>query len=233
MHIHCFQHVPFEGLGNISGWAKDQGFPVTTTQFYRSTLLPDPASVDFLVIMGGPMSVHDTDECSWLETEKRYVRDMIRRGKIILGICLGAQIVAEALGGRIYPNDVREIGWFPVERTGEASTSPLGQAFPERFEAFHWHGETFEIPDGCVHLAKSEACENQAFSLGDNILGMQFHLDTIPESVGGLIENCGDDLAPGPFVQTAGEIWRDGGRIARIETWMRQILDAITGHAGR
>jgi GMP synthase-like glutamine amidotransferase len=133
----------------------------------------------------------------------------------------------------VYPNDDREIGWFPVERTGDANSSPFGEVLPERFDAFHWHGETFEIPKGCVHLARSEACENQAFACDDRVLALQFHLDTTPESVRGLMENCADELSPGPFVNPPDPSPRDGGWFDDVEALMRKILDKMTGFSGR
>ena len=121
----------------------------------------------------------------------------------VLGICLGAQLIADVLGARVYANEHKEIGWFPVERADSAGTTEVGRAFPESLEAFHWHGDTFDLPDGAVHLARSAICENQAFLHKGRVLALQFHLETTRETAEMLIENCRDELDGGPHVQSA------------------------------
>jgi len=170
MHAHYLQHVPFEMLGIIEPWLKAEGYEITSTRFYESTLIPDRNEVDFLIIMGGPMSVNDESEFPWRVDEKQYVRSCVEKEKTVLGICLGAQLIASSMGARAYPNPVKEIGWFPVE----GMPAPDGRAFyfPPSLEVFHWHGETLDLPSGAYHLANSEGCENQAFQLGRSAIGI-------------------------------------------------------------
>ena len=122
----------------------------------------------------------------------------------VLGVCLGAQLIAGALGARVTRNPQKEIGWFPIESTSEE----VGVfQFPKTCTVFHWHGETFDLPVGAVRLAKSQACENQAFQIiGRKVIGLQFHLETTPESLGKLIDNCRDELVAGPWIQKESEL---------------------------
>ncbi len=113
MKVHVLQHVPFEGLGSIDPWLASRGAEVAYTRFFQNDPLPSPGSMDLLVVMGGPMSVNDEGELAWLAPEKRFVRDAVESGVPVLGICLGAQLIASALGACVYPNRVKEIGWFP------------------------------------------------------------------------------------------------------------------------
>jgi GMP synthase-like glutamine amidotransferase len=200
MRAHYLQHVPFEGLGIIEPWLKIEGYEITSTRFYESTLLPDWSEVDLLLVMGGPMSVNDELEFPWLVEEKRFIRSCVEREKSVLGICLGAQLIASSMGGRVYPNFVKEIGWFPVEGIPE----PGGRTFcfPPLLEVFHWHGETFDMPNGAYHLARSEGCENQAFQLGSSVIGIQFHLESSPESVQEIVSRCRAELTPSKYVQS-------------------------------
>ena len=144
--------------------------------------------------MGGPMGVYDESVYPWLAEEKAFIKQIIAQNKPVLGICLGAQLIAEVLGAHVRKNDQREIGFFPL--TGD------GKIFPAEFMAFHWHGDTFGIPDGAVHLASSAACKNQAFIYRDKVLALQFHLETTDESLLSLYEHCQNEITGGPFIQT-------------------------------
>ena len=199
MRAHYLQHVPYEGLGSIAPWLKSAGYQITATKFYESTSLPSLEKFDLLIILGGPMSVNDDDRFPWLRTEKQFIRQSIESGKAVLGICLGAQLIASALGESVYPNRRKEIGWFPIE--GIPSQQKTTFRFAPSVEVFHWHGDTFDLPEGAVLLARSEACENQAFQLGQNVIGLQFHLETTPESVQALVTHCREELSPLKFVQ--------------------------------
>jgi GMP synthase-like glutamine amidotransferase len=173
-----------------------RGIVATTTRLYEGAPLPRPAELDWLIVMGGPMSVNDENRHSWLRPEKRLISQAIEAGESVLGICLGAQLIASALGARVFPNGCKEIGWFPVRRS-PGSNVELAQLFSEGPEVFHWHGDTFELPSGAVGFLQSEACSNQAFVLGSRVLGLQFHLETTPQGAAALIENSRDEIVPG------------------------------------
>jgi GMP synthase-like glutamine amidotransferase len=199
MRAHYLQHVPFELLGSIEPWLRAERYEITSTRFFESARLPDPNEVDLLIVMGGPMSVND-EELPWLLREKRFIRNCIQSGKSVLGICLGAQLIASAAGASVYRNRVKEIGWFPVQ--GLPSNNGSIFHFPQVFEAFHWHGETFDLPPGAVHIAKSEGCKNQAFQLGRSIIGLQFHLEMTPESIRQIVSHCRAELTLSKYVQS-------------------------------
>lgn len=199
MNVQVLQHVPFEGLGSIAAWLSQVGAVVHHTRFYQSAELPDPGSIDLVIAMGGPMSVNDERDYPWLKAEKAFIREAVKRGRTVLGVCLGAQVIASALGARVFANTHKEIGWFPVQ-----AVSPDGDAFrfPPQATVFHWHGETFDLPPGAVHLARSAGCENQAFQIGRSVIGLQFHLETTPETADQLIQHCRGELVAGKYIQT-------------------------------
>lgn len=203
---HYLQHVPFEGLGSIGAWLDAHGYAVTATRFFDEdgARLPDAGDVDLVVVMGGPMSVNDEAAYPWLVPERAFLRRVVDAGKPVLGVCLGAQLLAGAMGARVVPNPVKEIGWYPVQAVPAGDESVF--RFPAELEVFHWHGETFELPGGAIRLARSEACANQAFQLGPTAIGLQFHLETTPESARELVAHCRDELQPSRFVQSEPEI---------------------------
>ena len=204
MQAHYLQHVPFEGLGSIEPRLSTAGYEITRTPFFFSAELPKLNKVDLLIIMGGPMSIHDEDEYPWLSPEKKFIKAAIESGKPVLGICLGAQLIASAMGARVYPNPVKEIGWFPVH--GVPSSGSSSYSFPPTAKVFHWHGGTFDLPPVATHIARSEGCKNQAFQIGTSVIGIQFHLETTPGSVREIISNCRAELIPSQFVQSEEEI---------------------------
>jgi GMP synthase-like glutamine amidotransferase len=222
MHVHVFQHVPFEGLGSIAAWLKDQGACVTSTRFFAGDPLPLARSVDLLIALGGPMSVNNETEFPWLRDERRFVHEAIAAGIPVLGVCLGAQLIASALGARVYPNTVKEIGWFPIQ---SVPVPPWAFTFPPEALAFHWHGETFDLPDGAWRLASSKACENQAFQLGRHVIGLQFHLETTRESLRLLVEHCRDELVEGVQVQSERHLLAtDATCFGAINELMKEVL---------
>jgi GMP synthase-like glutamine amidotransferase len=205
MRVHILQHVWFEGTGSAGPWFIAQGARVDYTRFFEADArLPDPRTLDLIVAMGGPMSVNDEAVHPWLREEKRFLAEAIRHGTPVLGICLGAQLIAAACGARVYRAPAREIGWLPVE--GIPLDAPEGIALPPHATVFQWHGETFDLPDGAIQLARSAACENQAFQLGRSTLALQFHLETTPDTAALLVEQCGHELSPDPWVQTEAQI---------------------------
>jgi GMP synthase-like glutamine amidotransferase len=204
MRAHYLQHVPFEDLGSIEPWLSTAGYEITSTRFFEAAELPDLGEIDFLIVMGGPMSVNDETDFPWLALEKTFIREAVKAGKPVLGVCLGAQLIASAMGAMVYRNPVKEIGWFPVQ--GVDSRNPLLFSFPPETVVFHWHGDTFDLPEGATLLARSEGCENQAFQLGHSVIGLQFHLETTPESAPEMVTICRDELSPAQYIQAADDI---------------------------
>jgi GMP synthase (glutamine-hydrolysing) len=199
---------------------------MTSTLLYeRHAVLPDLESFDFLLVMGGPMSVNDEAGVPWLVDEKRFVEKAVNAGKTVVGVCLGAQMIANVLGSRVYRNAEKEIGWFPVRLTDEGLQSRSFKGFPREFTAFHWHGETFEIPAGAVRLAGSGACMNQAFEYDGRVVGLQFHLETDEPGASKLIEHCGNEIKPSPFIQSADEMMRNGERFAELSRSLDRFLE--------
>ncbi len=227
MNVHYFQHVPFEGLGSIELWMKSKSAQISATKFYEDAYLPKVHEIDWLIVMGGPMSANDEQTYPWLQAEKKFIADAIANSKIVLGVCLGAQLIASALGAKVYPNPNREIGWFPIELLVQKENTILKNIFPSNKEVFHWHGETFDLPAHAVHLARSEGCDNQAFCIGERVFGLQFHLEVTPTTVKSLIEQCQSDLVPGSYVQSTAEIFSVPSKYHRINAVMDALLDHL------
>lgn len=229
MRVHILQHVAFEGPGSIADWLGARDATVTRTTLYDAPAFPALDDFDWVIAMGGPMSVNDETELPWLAQEKQFIGDAIARGKTVLGICLGAQLIAAATGARVRAGKEREIGWHPVLPARAAASDGLAALFAPGTEVFHWHGETFDLPRGARHLLRSAACDHQAFAIGDRVLGLQFHLETTVASAEALIANCPADLRPGAYVQTAGEMLSAPERFDRINTLMTRVLDTLAG----
>lgn len=227
MRIHYLQHVPFEGLGSMEEWFVERRHTLSATHLYSGEQLPEQNSFDWLVVMGGPMGVADEGQHPWLKPEKHFIRTAIDSGKPVLGICLGAQLIADALGAAVTGNPQREIGWFPITVTEDARTTTIGKILADNPEVFHWHGDRFAIPEGATSLAASEACDNQGFLYDNRVLGLQFHLETTELSARELILNCGDELDGSEFVQGAEQMLSQPGRFIAINQLMADILDIM------
>jgi len=228
LRIHYVQHVSFEGPAAIGQWAEKHGYPLTGTHVYEQAVFPDMDSFDWLVIMGGPMGVHDDGQYPWMPAEKAFIRKSINAEKTIIGICLGAQLIVDALGARVFQNPYKEIGWFPVELTDAAVESELFKFFPKQLAVFHWHGDTFTLPDGAVHLAKSKGCENQAFLYNGRVLGLQFHLEATQQSIRELALNCKNEITADKYIQKLDQILSSSyDQIRRINEALFGILDRL------
>jgi GMP synthase-like glutamine amidotransferase len=200
MKIHFIQHVPFEDPAFIMDWAEKKNYPVSSGRAYLNDPYPDYNEFDLLLIMGGPMSVNDEHLLPWLTTEKKFVKEAISKGKIVVGICLGAQLIASVFGAKVKLNIQKEIGWFPV-KFNDTECKRLSLPFSGELMTFHWHGETFDLPEGSVLLASSQVCKNQAFAIGNSVFGFQFHLEANKYSIDRLIFNCESEIDSSLFVQ--------------------------------
>ena len=225
MRIHYLQHVPFEGLGSMEKFFLDHHCSITCTPFYQTEEVPQPSQFDLLIIMGGPMGVYDEVQYPWLKTEKKFIEQAINTDKPILGICLGAQLLATVLGAKVYPNKFREIGWFELIKSEQIKNSFLDAVLPKQFDVFHWHGDTFDLPAGAKLVGSSQACTNQGFVLNEKIIGFQFHLETTPESAQNLITHCQDELDNSTFVQTPEQILAPAEKFAQINKVMNLLLE--------
>ncbi|WP_303311142.1 type 1 glutamine amidotransferase [Hymenobacter sp. BT730] len=228
MRLHIVQHMAFEGPGTLVQWASEHGHVLSFTHFHApNPYLPPLDQVDAVIILGGVMSVHEEAEWPWLSTEKEFIRAAIQVQKPVLGICLGAQLVAEALGGEVYPNEVAEIGFYPVTTTDVAKRHPVFQHLPATFFAFHWHGETFTLPKGALPLATSAACANQAFAWGSHVIGLQFHAEISDDLLNQMLANESEDLIPGPYVQSLAHIQtRAAALLPESQLFFSRLLDA-------
>lgn len=227
MRVHYLQHVPFENLGSMENYFLSRGYQISSTKLYSEENFPGLEDFDWLIIMGGPMGVYDEDRFPWLKNEKRFISDAIEAGKVLLGVCLGAQLIASVLGAKVYKNRFREIGWFPITRSETAAETILGKVLPETLEVFHWHGDTFDIPQGATLLASSEACHNQGFVIENRIVGFQFHLETTMEAAKKLINKCSDELDGSRYVQSKEQMLSDTTKFAKINTVMESILQEL------
>jgi GMP synthase-like glutamine amidotransferase len=235
MRIHYLQHVPFENPGFILEWAQSRKWEITSTLLYNypagGVNFPSTSDFDYLVIMGGPMNVYEEAKYPWLTEEKIFIKQAADAGKIIIGLCLGAQLLACVLGGRVTKNPHKEIGWLPITLSPEAQLLPLFSFLPKEPLVFQWHGDTFDIlPRGAVLLAQSEACKNQAFMYQERIFGFQFHLENTLEIIQGLAENCADELVEGKYIQSKEELLSHPEYIKQDNLWMDEFLTRLEKH---
>lgn len=194
-----FQHTPDEKLGSLRDWLVQARFPLYVHHSYKGEEIPAVEKFDWLIVLGGPMNVDDETDHPWLVQEKAYIREWLAAKKPILGICLGGQLLAQALGGVVTKNPQREIGFHPITRT--SAEHPAFRRWPLSLSVFQWHQDRFSLPEGCVSLFTSEACEHQAFALDHRTVGLQFHPEAVPEWI--YLNYRNNEVLPGErFVQT-------------------------------
>ena len=229
MKIHCLAHVPFEDAANIGRWAKLRGHSLTYTHFFKDETLPPLEQFDMLAIMGGLMNVYEHDEYPWLIVEKKFTRQAIDAGKKIIGVCLGAQLLADILGGTVKANDHKEIGWHTVKQTPQAVQSQAFSVLPQEMRVFQWHGDTFSLPPGAVHLASSDICQNQAFQYNDTVLALQFHMEYSKGSIEKMLTHCAEELVDAPTINTPEQIRSGYDNIDSNTRWLYTLLDEFAG----
>ncbi len=193
-----FQQTATEGPGNLTKWMEEQGHTYKIVELWREPVPESPEGYRGLVLMGGHMSVHDEGKYPFLKDELDFIREWVAADRVICGICLGSQLLARALGAKVFRGEEPEVGWYPIQFTEEAGRDPLFRDFPDQYQVFHWHHETFELPDGAVLLASSELYPHQAFRYGEKIYGLQFHPEMTRDMIHDWIEfNRGELTAMG------------------------------------
>ncbi|MHB1126474.1 MAG: type 1 glutamine amidotransferase [Bacillota bacterium] len=207
MRALVIQNVELEGAGLLERMFDELGLIMDIRKMWMSDSLP--ASLEdyaVLIILGGPMGADDEAEYPYLACLKELIQTAADRSVTTIGICLGGQLIARALGAEVKKNPVREIGWYPVTLTEEGRHSPVFAGFPDEFMVFQWHGDTFDIPHGAAHLVVSELCGNQAFTCGEHILAFQFHLEVNPEIIATWAAAYDDELEEFGGVHAVGEL---------------------------
>jgi len=223
MNIHILQHAEWETIGQIDNWFSKNGLSYSTTHLYKGERLPE-TKVDFLVVMGGPMSIFEDNNHSWLKQEREFIKQTINTDAIVLGICLGSQFIADALGAKVFPGKEKEIGFFDIKK---ANHHPITDNLPNKFEVFHWHGDTFETPENAINLFSSELTKNQGFIYDDRVIALQFHLEVGSTEINRFVENGNDELIPANYVQHKKDILIQNFDFYKSNSYLFNILDFI------
>lgn len=201
MRVHVLQHAEGEGLGSLKKWFIQQQFKISTTRVDLCETLPSLDQLDWLVILGGPMGTYEEERYPWLISEKVFIREAIQADKRVLGICLGGQLIANAMGAKVYPNTQKEIGWFPINKTHQVASW-----LPEQSSLLCWHGDCFDIPQGAVSFATSAATSYQGFCIGPRVWALQFHIEAIKGTTELFYKVTGADLPDSEYVQNLDEL---------------------------
>lgn len=231
--IAILQHAAFEGPARIADWLALRQLPATTHHLYAGDPLPRLEDFELLILLGGPMNIDEEQQHPWLAEEKRLLRDALAAGKRVLGICLGGQLLADALGARVGPMGQAEIGWWPLEKHADSRRSPLGRMLPQRLMALHWHSQAFALPEQAVALYGSACCRWQGFVWEERAVALQCHLESTPESVAALLRHAGADLRLSGAVQDAASISAGSDHCRSPGMPLYRLLDYLSGpHAG-
>lgn len=227
MRVHYLQDVSYEEPGCILDWSKENAHEISSTRLFENEVLPELDAIDCLVVMGGPMNIYDEINHSWLKEEKRFILEAIEKKKKVLGICLGAQLIAQVLGATIVDSPAKEIGFFPIQKTSEGKACELLANLPDEFPVFHWHGDMFNIPEGGISLFKSEGCPNQGFLYKENVLGLQFHAEVKENDVVGMLHYGAEEIVPSTFIQAAKQIREQAKKLSGLNEQMKLLLQAF------
>jgi GMP synthase-like glutamine amidotransferase len=231
MHIHCLQHVTFENPGTIVEWAKNHHHIISYTHFFEENFtLPNVNAIDALLVMGGYMNVDEEEKYPWLVAEKQFIKDVTAVNKKVMGICLGSQLIATALGSKVYYASEKEIGFFPINFTSEALQHSLFNHFTNPYNVLHWHGDTFDLPRNATLIASTGACKHQAFLIGTNVLGLQFHFEMNETVIEDMLLHDGHELEEqGNFIQTKEIIRQHYHHLQQNKKDMFLLLDKFFG----
>tara|TARA_R110002167_G_scaffold14879_22_gene59965 strand:- start:1525 stop:2199 length:675 start_codon:yes stop_codon:yes gene_type:complete len=224
MRVHILQHVASEGVGSMKEWFQNKGAIIKTTRVDLLQALPDINDIDWLIIMGGPMSVYEEDKYAWLKPEKEYIRQAIEKNKHVLGICLGGQLIASAMGAKVYSNIQQEIGWFPIKKTNDiASWLPSVQTL------LCWHGDCFDLPEAAVSFATSKITVHQGFCLGPRVWALQFHIEAKQGTTEVFYKVTGSSLPQGDHVHSL-EALASSKHLYKSKETVFELLDFMFAH---
>lgn len=223
MKIFCIKHIEFENPSMIKDWAEEKGHTFKIINPYLNDLYPILNDLDMLVIMGGPMNIYEYDKYPWLKEEKRFIKNAIDNNKKVLGICLGAQLIADVMEAKVVKGSYKEIGWFEIEKL---NNSYFFENFINTLKVFHWHGDTFYIPERTNHIFSSKACKNQAFEYEKRILALQFHIEMKLEDIERICVNCKNELnEKGDYIQSYDEIIKNKDYVNQNKIILYNILN--------
>jgi len=223
MRIHFVQHVAFEYPGNILDWALQNNHTTSYTKVFEGDAFAAPEAFDMLVILGGPMGVYEEDIHPWMTDEKQCIKTAIDAGKKVLGVCLGCQFIANVLGETVAPHTVKEIGWWPVQKVAE---HPVTAGLPAEFTTFHWHGDTFTLPQGGIHLFSTPQCAQQGFVYNNHVVGLQFHAEVKEDLLHGMTDHEGNELTGIGYVQNVQTIQQQlAAEAPKQQLYMHTLLN--------
>lgn len=223
LRIHYLQNLETAGIGNVVSWASEKGYPLTGTKLYAGEPLPPSDAFDILIVLGG-----NPEECTaWLDDEIAYIRQVVLAGKGVVGICLGSQLLACAMGGKLIPNTYAESGWLPVEFKEQTPTHPLLAGTSSR-ELFFFHKNTVVLPESFVLHASTVGCPNQIFTYQDRAIGIQSHPEMVPETIMNLARDKRGNLAEGPYHKVDIKDAENETNLAGAQALLGQILDNLS-----
>jgi len=227
MHIHYFQHDHFEDLGFIGDWALKNNFTTSVTRFDLKQEFPSHNEYDWLVILGGKMGVYETDQYAWITPEIEFIKEAIHLGKIVIGICLGSQMVANALGAKVYKNTEPEMGFFPVTFNTDSSKDSIFKHFPVELSVMHMHFDIFDLPTGAICMSSSEVTPCQAFRFGENVFSLQFHFEVTEANAANFIQEITPEIVTGRLVQQPPKMLQNIGFCKSNNQVFAKMLDEI------
>jgi GMP synthase-like glutamine amidotransferase len=226
MKVQILQHISVKPPGTILDWLAEKNYDYKINYIKHGDPLPDENDTDFLIVLGGALNVNNEAANPWLNSEIAYVKNIIDADKPVLGICLGAQIIARALGMKVEKNEKSEIGWFEVVLTDEGIEEPFLKGVPTKFTPLNWHNDIIRLKSGLKTLAKSQATNVQAFRF-KNALALQFHLEQTNESLDRMLEKVENIIKVDTFVQSARTIKQNSANIAESSEYLKIILNNI------
>ncbi|AVD83770.1 MULTISPECIES: type 1 glutamine amidotransferase [Pseudomonas] len=223
MRVHFLAHMPRAGIGNIEYWARERSHTLTGTNLHEQIIWPKLSSFDLLVVLGG-----NPEECeAWLQDEIEFIKESILAGKKVLGICLGSQLLAEALGGKLVPHTHSESGWLPVLLNDAGTQSRLLKGVANKTPLYFFHRNTFILPETCILLGSTEACRNQIFSWNDQVLGFQAHPEMLPETMEYLWKHKSTALPTGEHNKMSEKDSEELMKIIVARQFMFRVLDNL------